>query len=95
MKKTTKNDKNTERFLERDLERFDANIAALAREGKRWAADGDDEMDRQCKIDECNLRTIYDAIRARKFDRAARLIDRLDTIVRDRIPARLYNAICK
>ncbi len=87
--------KNTERFLERDLERFDANIAALAREGKRWAAGDDDEMADQYKTDERDLRAIHTAIRGKNFRRATRLIDRLDTIVRDRIPTRLYNAICK
>ena len=91
MKKTTKN--NAKQHLERDIERFAANIDALAREGKRWAAEGDHEMARQNKIDECNLRSIYDAVRDGNLNRAAWLTYRLDTIVRDRIPARLFKTI--
>ena len=91
MKKTTKKD-NAKRYLKRDLERFAANIDALARAGKRhWAHDA--EMTKQFAKDECDLRTIYDAVRDGKLNRAAWLMYRLDTIVRDRIPARLFNTI--
>ena len=88
MKKTTKKDN-----AKRDLERFAANIDALARQSERWAAEGDHEMARQNKIDECHLRSIYDAVRDGNLNRAAWLTYRLDTIVRDRIPARLFKTI--
>jgi hypothetical protein len=47
----------------RDLERFAKNIAAWARDGKRWAARGDREMAETHERDVLALRAIHTAVR--------------------------------
>jgi len=77
----------------RDLERFAEKIAAWARDGKRWAARGDREMVKTHERDVRDLQAIHAAVRRGDYRKAAELAYRLDTIVRDQIPVRLYNTI--
>ncbi|MGE4157623.1 MAG: hypothetical protein AB7F75_00835 [Planctomycetota bacterium] len=77
----------------RDLERFAKNIAAWARDGKRWAARGDREMAETHERDVLALKAVHAAVLRGDYREAAKLAYPLDTIVRDQIPARLYNAI--
>ena len=81
------------RYEARDLERFAANIARLIEHGERWAKVGDKEMARTYAKDARDLQAIYDAVEQGDYSKATRLARRLDTVVRDEIPVRLYNAI--
>ena len=88
----------------RDLERLSANIARWKAHGERYAAvagdpnfrDARDEnrsMARTYARDARDLQAIHDAVAQSDYRKAERLARRLDTVVRDEIPARLYNAI--
>ena len=77
----------------RDLERLAGNIARWERQGRRWADEGDAEMARTHAKDAKYLRALADAVKAGNYRRAATIARRVDTVVRDLIPARLYNAI--
>ena len=77
----------------RDLERFAAKIAAWAKDGKQWAAEGDKEMAQAYQRDVRDLQAVYRAIRRGDYAKASQLAYELDTIVRDQIPVRLYNEI--
>jgi hypothetical protein len=77
----------------RDLKRLAENIARWERQGQKWAAEDDAEMAKVHAKDVENLRTIAEAVKTGNYRRAADIAYRLDTIVRDQIPARLYNAI--
>jgi len=81
------------KYEKRDLERFAAKIAAWAKDGKQWAAQGDQEMAKVHQRDVRNLKAVYRAIQQGDYCKAAELAYRLDTIVRDQIPVRLYNTI--
>ena len=79
----------------RDLERFAANIDAWIKQGDRWTAEGDQEMAKTCERDARDLKAIYAAVEQGDYRKAAKLARRLDTVVRDEIPVRLYNAITR
>ena len=80
--------------MKADLQRFAGRIAAWERQGMRMAeADDDKEMARQTRKDVRDMNAIYGAAKSGEFKKAAKLAYRLDTIVRDEIPARLYNTI--
>ena len=81
------------KYHKRDLERFAAKIAAWAKGGKQWAAEGDREMAQAHQRDIRDLQAVYRAIQCGDYPRAAELAYQLDTIVRDQIPVRLYNEI--
>ena len=81
------------KYEKRDLERFAAKIAAWAKDGKQWAAEGDREMAQAYRQDVRDLQAVYRAIRRGDYPKAAELAYQLDTIVRDQIPVRLYNEI--
>jgi len=92
MRNAKKNE--TRNRMKADLERFAARIAAWERQGMRIAeADNDREMARLTRKDVRDLNAIYNAAKSGEFKKAAKLAYRLDTIVSDEIPARLYNAI--
>lgn len=80
-------------YEKRDLKRFAEKIAAWARDGKRWAARGDREMVKTHERDVRDLQAVHAAVQRGDYRKAAELAYRLDTIVRDQIPVRLYNAI--
>jgi hypothetical protein len=77
----------------RDLERFAEKIAAWALDGKGWAARGDREMAKTHERDVHDLQAVHAAVRRGDYRKAAELAYWLDTIVRDQIPVRLFNAI--
>ena len=77
----------------RDLQRLAENTARWERRGQEWAAEGDAEMARVHAKDAKDLRALAAAVKAGDYRRAAAIAYRLDTIVRDQIPCRLYNAI--
>lgn len=89
--KTPKTNRN--KYETRDLERFAANIAAWVEQGKRWATEGDQEMAKSCERDAADLKAIHAAVEQGDYRKALKLARRLDTVVRDEIPVRLYNAI--
>ena len=85
--------KTAKRNDRRDLERLARAIARWERQGKKWAAEGDAEMAQVHAKDASDLRRLANAVKAGDYRRAANIAYRLDTIVRDQIPLRLYNAI--
>jgi hypothetical protein len=93
--KTKEKTMTTNRYEQekRDLVRFAAKIAAWKRDGDKWAAEGDREMAEVHEKDVGDLQAIYNAVRRGDYRDAARLARNLDTLVRDQIPNRLYNAI--
>ena len=76
-----------------DLNRPDVAIAKWRREGERAAAGGDKELAGQYAADVEDLTAFRNAVARNDLDTARRLADAMDTIVRDRIPVRLYNGI--
>jgi hypothetical protein len=85
--------KTAKRNDRRDLERLAQAIARWERQGKKWAAEGDAEMARVHAKDAADLRALAAAVKTGDYRYAAVLARHLDTIVRDQIPARLYNTI--
>ncbi len=85
--------KTAKRNERRDLERLAQAITRWERQGQEWAAEGDAEMARVHAKDAADLRALAAAVKAGDYRRAAAIAYRLDTIVRDQIPCRLYNAI--
>jgi len=79
--------------LTRDLERFTANITRWQGAGRQAEQDGDMDLARLYERDVADLRAVLALVRAGQWPQAARLCDRLDTLVRDQIPPRLYRAI--
>ena len=77
----------------RDLERLALNVAKVERIRQYFAAEGDKEMVQAMAKDVRDLQALAAAVKAGKYRRAAGIAYRVDTAVRDLIPARLYNAI--
>ena len=82
--------KSTNRTLKTDLKMLDLSIRHWRLLGSKDAKHGDREMAEQYEADAKDLEAIRDAVAKDDFDTARRLIDGLDTIVRDQIPIRLY-----
>ena len=81
-----------EETLIRDLSKLEKEIDR----NHRYAdCESDRDMKKQYLKDANDLDAIADAIRAGDNKKASRLIYNLDTLVRDQIPARLYNEIMK
>ena len=74
----------------RDLARFDASIARWENAGRRRT---DADIARLYQEDVRDLRAIRRAIAAGRFARAADMIWHLDTVVAERVPARLCNYV--
>ena len=89
------NAKTAKRNEARDLERLAGNIARWERQGRRWAAEGDAEMARTHAKDAKDLRALAAAVKRGDYRRAETIARRVDTVVRDLIPVRLYNAIVR
>jgi hypothetical protein len=81
--------------MKRDLARFDAKIAAGRREGKWEARHGDDEMADAYAADADDVHAVRDAAAAGNLAEAGRLASDLDTILRDEIPAHLWNTLMR
>ncbi len=77
----------------RDLERFRQSIESWERYGREAGRDGDVELAAGYAEDVAGLRTILRLIESGALHEAAEAIDCLDTLIRDQIPIRLYDAI--
>ena len=77
----------------RELEQFRQSIDSWERQGHEADRDGDTELAAAYAEDVADLRAILRLIEAGALDEAAEAIDCLDTLVRDQIPQRLYEAV--
>ena len=77
----------------RDLEQFRRSIESWERQGEETNRDGDAELGAGYVEDVADLRAILRLIETGALDEAAESIYCLDTLVRDQIPIRLYNAV--
>ncbi len=77
----------------RELEQFRQSIESWERQGKEAGRDGDAELAAAYAEDVADLRAILRLIEAGALHKAAEAIDRLDTLVRDQLPQRLYDAV--
>ena len=75
------------------LEQFRQSIESWERQGEEAGRDGDVELAAGYAEDVADLRAILGLIETGALDEAAEAIHFLDTLVRDQIPIRLYDAI--
>ena len=83
----------TNRIARSDLEQFRQSIESWERQGQEAGRDGDAELAAGYAEDVADLRAILRLIEAGALHKAAEAIDRLDTLVRDQLPQRLYDAV--
>ncbi len=83
----------TNRIARRDLEQFRQSIESWERQGKEAGRDGDAELAAGYAEDVVDLRVILRLIESDALHEAAEAVDCLDTLVRDQILIRLYDAI--
>ncbi len=76
-----------------DLEKFRQSIESWESQGKEAGRDGDAELAAGYAEDLTDLRAILRFIETDALHEAAEAIDCLDTLVRNHIPIRLYDAI--
>ncbi len=80
----------TNQIARRDLEQFRRSIKAGERQGQEAGRDGDVELAAGYAEDVADLRAILRLIEAGALHE---VIDCLDTLVRDQLPQRLYDAV--
>lgn len=83
----------TRQIRRSDLDPFRKSIESWEREGQKAGQDGDAELAAWYAEDAVDLRAILRLIESGELDEATEKIDCLDTLIRDRIPVRLYDAI--
>ncbi len=83
----------TSQIRQRDLEQFRQSIESWERHGRKAGRDGDAELAAGYAEDVSELRAILRLTESRALDEAAEAIDCLDTLVRDQILQRLYDAV--
>ena len=83
----------TRQIRRRDLEQFRRSIESWERQGEEAGRDGDVELAAAYTEDAAELRSILRLIEAGALHEAAEAIDCLDTLVRDQLPQRLYDAV--
>ena len=83
----------TNRIARRDLEQFRQSIESWERQGPEAGRDGDTEQAAGYAEDVVDLRAILHLIETGALHEAAEAIDCLDTLVRDQLPQRLYDAL--
>ena len=83
----------TRQIRRRELEQFRWSIESWERHGGEAGRDGDVELAAGYAEDVADLRAILRLIESGALHEAAQAIDCLDTLVRDQIPIRLYDAI--
>ena len=83
----------TDRIARSDLDQFRQSIESWERQGQEAGRDGDVELAAAYAEDVADLRSILQLIETGALDEAAEAIDCLDTLVRDQIPIRLYDAV--
>ncbi len=84
---------HTSQIRRRDLKQFRQSIESWERQWQEAGRDGDVELAAAYAEDVADLRAILRLIESGALHEAAETIDCLDTLVRDQIPIRLYNAI--
>ncbi len=89
----TARSKPTRQIRPRELEQFRQSIESWEREGQEAGRDGDAELAAGYAEDLADLRAILRLIETGALHEATEAIDCLDTLVRDQIPIRLYDAI--
>jgi hypothetical protein len=96
-KKQRKPNPNTKtyRHFRQDVERFTGQIARWQTRCDKAAHAGDMDAARQYEQDVKDLTDILNTIEQGDWALALDLVWQLDTLVADRIPARLYNFIAK
>ena len=83
----------TRQIRRRELEQFRRSIASSERHGREAGRDGDVELAAGYADDVADLRAILRLIESGALHEAAEAIDCLDTLVRDQLPQRLYDAV--
>ncbi len=83
----------TKQLRGRGLEQFRQSIESWERHGREAGRDGDVELAAAYAEDVADLRAILRLIETGAPYEATEAIDCLDTLVRDQIPIRLYDAI--
>ena len=83
----------TRQIRRRELEQFRRSIESWERQGKEAGRDGDVELAAGYAEDVADLRAILRLIETGALHEAAEAIDYLDTLVRDQLPQRLYEAV--
>ena len=83
----------TNRIARRDLEQFRQSIESWERQGQEAGRDGDAELAAGYAEDVAHLRAILRLIETGALHEAVEAIDCLDTLVRDQLPQRLYEAV--
>ena len=79
----------------RELEQFRQSIESWERQGREVGRDDDAELTAGYAEDVADLRAILRLIETGALHEATEAIDRLDTLIRDQIPQRLYKAVVK
>ena len=90
---TTARPNPTRQIRRRELEQFRQSIESWERHGREAGRDGDVELAAGYAEDVADLRAILGLIETGALDEAAEAIDCLDTLVRDQLPQRLYDAV--
>ena len=83
----------TRQIRRSDLEKFRQSIESWERQGQAAGRDGDAELAAGYAEDVVDLRAILRLIESSALHEAAGAVDCLDTLVRDQIPQRLYDAV--
>ncbi len=83
----------TRQIRPRELEQFRQSIESWERHGRKAGRDGDVELAAGYAEDVADLRAILRLIETDALHEAAEAIDCLDTLIRDHIPQRLYDAV--
>ena len=83
----------TRQIRRRELQQFRQSIESWERQGREAGRGGDAELAAGYAEDVADLRAILRLIEAGAVHEAAEAIDCLDTLVRDQIPIRLYDAV--
>ncbi len=83
----------TSQIRRRELEQFRQSIESWERQGKEAGRDGDVELAAGYAEDVADLCAILRLIETGALQEATEVVDRLDALVRDQIPIRLYDAI--
>ena len=83
----------TNRIAGSNVEQFRQSIESWEKQGQEVERDGDLELAACYAEDVADLRAILQLIETGALHEAAEAIDCLDTLIRDQIPQRLYDAV--
>ncbi len=85
--------KPTRQIRRRELEQFRRSIESWERQGHKAGRDGEVELVAGYAEDVADLRAILRLIKSGALHAAAEALDCLDTLVRDQLPQRPYEAV--